>query len=131
AREEKYKAKQAIDTFFVRGGDVLSAAVVYLGTSALRLDVSGFAAVNVLLTLVWLCVAVLILRHHRMLTRRAPAALLMGIVLGLTVIGATPARAQDTRDAELAAEQATKAAELHPYEPTVAEARIIAVEQML
>ena len=24
-REEKYKAKQAIDTFFVRGGDVLSA----------------------------------------------------------------------------------------------------------
>ena len=30
-REEKYKAKQAIDTFFVRGGDVLSAAVVYRG----------------------------------------------------------------------------------------------------
>ena len=27
-REEKYKAKQAIDTFFVRGGDVLSAAAV-------------------------------------------------------------------------------------------------------
>ena len=26
-REEKYKAKQAIDTFFVRGGDVLSAGV--------------------------------------------------------------------------------------------------------
>ena len=30
-REEKYKAKQAIDTFFVRGGDVLSAVVVYVG----------------------------------------------------------------------------------------------------
>ena len=29
SREEKYKAKQAIDTFFVRGGDLLSAAVVY------------------------------------------------------------------------------------------------------
>ncbi len=33
-REEKYKAKQAIDTFFVRGGDVLSAAVVYAGHAA-------------------------------------------------------------------------------------------------
>jgi hypothetical protein len=31
-REEKYKAKQAIDTFFVRGGDLLSAAVVFGGT---------------------------------------------------------------------------------------------------
>jgi AAA family ATP:ADP antiporter len=31
-RDEKYKAKQAIDTFFVRGGDVLSAGVVYAGT---------------------------------------------------------------------------------------------------
>ena len=31
-REEKYKAKQAIDTFFVRGGDICLAAVVYFGT---------------------------------------------------------------------------------------------------
>ena len=29
SREEKYKAKQAIDTFFVRAGDVLSAGAVY------------------------------------------------------------------------------------------------------
>ena len=56
-REEKYKAKQAIDTFFVRGGDVLSAAVVYVGTSMLHLTVQQFALVNIVLTLVWLAVA--------------------------------------------------------------------------
>ena len=55
-REEKYKAKQAVDTFFVRGGDVLSAAIVFMGTSVLRLDSRGFAAGNVILTLVWIAV---------------------------------------------------------------------------
>jgi ATP:ADP antiporter, AAA family len=69
SREEKYKAKQAIDTFFVRGGDVLSAAVVYIG--ARRMGVAGFAAVNVALTLVWITVALLILRRHRALARLA------------------------------------------------------------
>src|SRR5207253_4500691 len=54
-REEKYKAKQAIDTFFVRGGDVLSAALVYLG--ARRMGIGGFALSNVVLTLVWIGVA--------------------------------------------------------------------------
>ena len=38
SRDEKYKAKQAIDTFFVRGGDVLSAVAVYLGASVLHLE---------------------------------------------------------------------------------------------
>ena len=45
-REEKYKAKQAIDTFFVRGGDVLSAAVVFGGTHMLHLTVEQFALAN-------------------------------------------------------------------------------------
>jgi ATP:ADP antiporter, AAA family len=69
SREEKYKAKQAIDTFFVRGGDLVSAAVVYLG--AIRLGIAGFAAINVALTVVWIGVALLILQRHRALTRRA------------------------------------------------------------
>ena len=47
SREEKYKAKQAIDTFFMRGGDLLSAGFVFVGTSVLQLGVGGFAAVNV------------------------------------------------------------------------------------
>src|SRR4051794_396176 len=57
SREEKYKAKQAIDTFFVRGGDLLSAAAVYMGTQVFRWDIAGFAVGNVVLTLVWLGIA--------------------------------------------------------------------------
>ena len=64
SRDEKYKAKQAIDTFFVRGGDVLSAAAVYLGASLLHLNVQQFAIGNIVLTLVWIGVAMLILKPH-------------------------------------------------------------------
>ena len=86
-REEKYKAKQAIDTFFTRGGDLLSAAVVYLG--ALRMGIAGFAATNVVLTLVWLGVALMILKRHRALVRLAqPVA--ASILLGLMVMGSLP-----------------------------------------
>ena len=41
--EEKFSAKQAIDSFFVRMGDVLSAALVFVGTSMLGLGPRGFA----------------------------------------------------------------------------------------
>jgi AAA family ATP:ADP antiporter len=70
-REEKYKGKQAVDTFFVRTGDLLHAGLVYAGTHWLALHVSGFALVNVALTLVWLGVAFLILRENRKLTAQA------------------------------------------------------------
>ena len=49
AREEKYKAKQAMDSFFVRAGDLLAAGVVYAGTAFLDVGVDGFAAVNLVL----------------------------------------------------------------------------------
>jgi AAA family ATP:ADP antiporter len=68
SREEKYKAKQAVDTFFVRVGDVLSAVYVFIGTTWLGLSAAGFAAGNIFLILLWLGVAVLILREHRKLT---------------------------------------------------------------
>jgi len=67
SRDEKYKAKQAVDTFFVRLGDLLQAFLVFAGTHWLLLEVTGFAAVNVGLTLVWIVVAVLMLREHRKL----------------------------------------------------------------
>src|SRR6478672_12546573 len=57
-REEKYKAKQAVDAFFVRAGDVLSAGAVFAGTAILHLSVPQFAAINIVLTLVWLTIAV-------------------------------------------------------------------------
>lgn len=40
-REEKYSAKQAIDSFFFRMGDVVSAAIVFAGTHA-GLAAAGF-----------------------------------------------------------------------------------------
>lgn len=57
-REEKYKAKQVIDTFVVRAGDVLAAGTVYLGTTVWALHVSQFALINVVLVLGWLAASV-------------------------------------------------------------------------
>ena len=75
SRDEKYKAKQAIDTFFVRSGDLLSAAIVFLGTSVLQLSISRFAMVNVGLIVVWIGLALLVLgRHQALVQRRAEAA---------------------------------------------------------
>jgi AAA family ATP:ADP antiporter len=56
SREEKYKAKQAIDTFFVRFGDLCAAGLVFVGTMV-GLSIRGFAAINILLVLVWLVIA--------------------------------------------------------------------------
>jgi AAA family ATP:ADP antiporter len=64
SREAKYKAKAAIDTFFMRFGDVLQAGLVRLGAQ-LQLAVSGFAWINVCLTLVWLFAVTRLSREHR------------------------------------------------------------------
>jgi AAA family ATP:ADP antiporter len=71
SREAKYKAKAAIDTFFVRGGDVVSAGFVFAGVRWLSLNVTKMAVLNTLLVLVWLGLAVAIRRRHAALTRRA------------------------------------------------------------
>src|SRR5215471_17806256 len=63
-REAKYKAKAAIDTFFTRAGDVVSAGFVGLG-QVVGLTTSAFAGINVLLTIVWLWVAARIATEHR------------------------------------------------------------------
>jgi ATP:ADP antiporter, AAA family len=63
-RDQKYKAKQAIDSFFVRAGDVLSAGLVFVGTTALGLGVMGFARVNLVLAAVWLLLALAIGREY-------------------------------------------------------------------
>jgi AAA family ATP:ADP antiporter len=73
SREEKYKAKQAIDGFFVRAGDVLSAAVVFAGTSWLALSTRGFALVNLVLVVVWLGTALLLARRHRQVAEDVPS----------------------------------------------------------
>jgi hypothetical protein len=130
SREDKYKAKQAIDTFFVRGGDVLSAVVVYVGAALLRLNVQQFAAVNIVLALAWMAVAVRIIQPRRVFGRLAIRQI-AAAALGLAVITtASPASAQETREEQLAARQAQKAASLTPYESTRLEQRLERVERM-
>ena len=55
--EEKFSAKQAIDSFFVRMGDVLSAVLVFVGTAVVTLQPRGFAAVNGVLVIILLVLA--------------------------------------------------------------------------
>ena len=64
SREAKYKAKAAIDTFFTRFGDVIQAGLVK-GGSELSAGLTGFAWLNVGLTLVWLWIASQLHREHR------------------------------------------------------------------
>jgi AAA family ATP:ADP antiporter len=68
SREEKYKAKQAVDSFFVRLGDLVAAFVVFAGTAWVTLDASGFAIVNLCLIAGWLFLAWALVRHNRRLT---------------------------------------------------------------
>lgn len=68
SREEKYKAKQAADTFVVRTGDMLSAVAVFLGTTLLHAGVRGFAVMNLVLIAVWLAVAFRLIRQYRSLS---------------------------------------------------------------
>ena len=128
-REEKYKAKQAIDTFFVRGGDVLSALAVYAGTSVLHLSVAQFATINIVLVAIWLTVALRIVRPQTTMPRLQPRLAATAAAIAIVLVAA-PAGAQDSREAELAAARAEKATRLHEYEPTSLERRILMVENL-
>ena len=70
-REMKYKAKQAVDTFFVRMGDVASGGWVFVAASVLGLGVRAFAITNTLLVLVWLWLAWAIVRAQPVLAQPA------------------------------------------------------------
>jgi AAA family ATP:ADP antiporter len=66
SREEKYKAKQAIDTFVVRFGDVLSAGFVFAGLNWFALQATGFALINLgLIAIIWIPIALLVLKEYR------------------------------------------------------------------
>src|SRR5262249_19831122 len=63
--EMKYKVKPAIETFLVRLGDGLAAATILFGIHFFALTTVGFFMVNVALVLVWLAIAVEVVREHR------------------------------------------------------------------
>ena len=72
-RAEKYKAKQAVDSFFVRLGDVAAASLVFAGTAWLTLGTRGFAVLNLVFVGLWLLVGVVLVRENRRLSSSAAA----------------------------------------------------------
>jgi AAA family ATP:ADP antiporter len=69
--EAKYKAKSAVDTFFVRFGDLLSGGVVWVGTAALALSPRLFAGVNLGFVALWLFLAFLVGREYKRCSKEA------------------------------------------------------------
>jgi AAA family ATP:ADP antiporter len=65
-REEKYKAKAAIDTFFVRIGDLLSTGLVFLSVQ-MSLSLQTLSVINVSFTALWLLLVVGIGASYRRL----------------------------------------------------------------
>jgi AAA family ATP:ADP antiporter len=72
SREAKYKAKQAIDTLFWRAGDLLSTALVFVG-SLLAFQTRHFAMANLVLVAAWLVVVLVLSREHRRASSEAEA----------------------------------------------------------
>lgn len=73
SRSEKYKGKQAIDTFFVRFGDLLAAGVVFAGTELMSLSPGGFALANLGFLGGAFAVGILLLRENKRLSAAKPA----------------------------------------------------------
>lgn len=67
-REEKYKAQAVTKTFFHRSGDVLSASVVFLGSTFLALKIEKFAMINVALIVIWIIIGISLAREHKRLS---------------------------------------------------------------
>lgn len=64
SREAKYKAKQAIDSFFVRLGDLLQAVVVFVGT-LMAFGIGQFAVLNLVFVSLSLVIVVAIGREYQ------------------------------------------------------------------
>jgi AAA family ATP:ADP antiporter len=65
--EMKYQAKQAVDTFFVRMGDLGSAITVAVMAGMLGLGIRAFAIFNVVILVAWVFLARGILKERRIL----------------------------------------------------------------
>ncbi|HET6463172.1 MAG TPA: Npt1/Npt2 family nucleotide transporter, partial [Candidatus Krumholzibacteria bacterium] len=73
SREAKYKAKAAIDTLFVRAGDLSSAALVFVGTH-LAFQTRGFAFSNMIVIALWLVIVTALGRQYGKITKDVPRA---------------------------------------------------------
>jgi AAA family ATP:ADP antiporter len=70
SRAAKYKAKQAVDSFCQRAGDVLQAGIVYIST-VVGFGVTAFAALNIMFVAGWLAVSVGLNRRLRAQAQQA------------------------------------------------------------
>lgn len=68
SREAKYKAKAAIDTFFVRTGDVLVALTIFIGTTYFAFNLESFAKLNIAVAIIWIILSFLTIREHKRLS---------------------------------------------------------------
>jgi AAA family ATP:ADP antiporter len=74
SREAKYKALQAVETFFWRAGDMFSALTTFVVIQVLQLGVRSYAMVNLGLVVVWFFIAANLFRENRRLTTENKAA---------------------------------------------------------
>ena len=65
--EMKYKAKPAIETFFVRVGDGLAALTVFVGVRFYALATPALFVFNAFLVVLWLLLGVFVVREHQRL----------------------------------------------------------------
>jgi AAA family ATP:ADP antiporter len=63
-REEKYKAKQAVDTFFVRFGDFGAAIFFIVGTTVLALKMRELAWIIMVIIAIWFVLTFFVLKNH-------------------------------------------------------------------
>ena len=66
--ETKYKGKPTIDSLFVRMGDGFAALTVLIGVQILALSMLSFFVLNVILILMWIALALVVIREHRHLS---------------------------------------------------------------
>ena len=74
SREAKYKALQAVETFFWRAGDMLSALTTVVIVQILQWGVRSYATVNIGLIVVWIVIAAALSRTNRRLTAAEPGS---------------------------------------------------------
>ncbi len=63
-REEKYNAKQAVDTFFVRAGDVAAALVVYFIIERFSMESYDVGKINIGIIALWLVLTFFLARRY-------------------------------------------------------------------
>ena len=73
-RAMKYRAKQAVDSFFVRMGDAAHGLVIFIVAELLALGLQTVAIINVVLCMFWLYLAGSIVVENRRMVARAEAS---------------------------------------------------------